>query len=105
MKIEISPKAYEKSSLNFYDAKLYCELLEIDGKNDWRLPTLEELNYIFAFMLSDNHFNQSFAYWTSTKDIQYAEDRIWVKNMSEGSIHSIYMHVGKFTYIRPVRTV
>jgi hypothetical protein len=43
MKIEVSPKEYWKELK--YDAVLYCALLNIDGKNDWRLRQLgEDLN-------------------------------------------------------------
>lgn len=34
--IELSPKEYWKT-LNYHDALLYCQLLTIDGKNDWRM--------------------------------------------------------------------
>lgn len=37
MRIEIASKEYWKE-LNYYDALLYCSLLVIDGKNDWRMP-------------------------------------------------------------------
>ena len=41
MTIEISDIKYWKP-LNYDDAILYCSLLEIDGKNDWRLFTNDE---------------------------------------------------------------
>jgi hypothetical protein len=34
--IELSDKKYWKK-LKYYDALLYCQVLEIDGKNDWRM--------------------------------------------------------------------
>ena len=43
--IEIAPKEYWKK-LKYYDALLYCSLLVIDGKNDWRLPTIDEVKLI-----------------------------------------------------------
>ena len=46
MKIEIIDKQYERK-LNWYDGKLYCSMMVIDGKDDWRLPTKEELDYIY----------------------------------------------------------
>jgi hypothetical protein len=45
MNIEISSSEYWKK-LNYYDGKLYLSLLVIDGKNNWRMMTFEELNYI-----------------------------------------------------------
>lgn len=38
MKIELSPEKYW-TKLNWYDTMLYLSMLEIDGKNDWILPT------------------------------------------------------------------
>lgn len=60
MYIELSPKEYE-TRLNWNDAKLYCDLLNIDGKMDWRLPTIRELSEI-----SDNPtFLDDTCYWSS----------------------------------------
>jgi hypothetical protein len=61
--IEISPKEYEKH-LNWDDAMMYCQLLTIDGKDDWRLPTKDELKYIYN---SKKDFT-GYYYWTSTED-------------------------------------
>ena len=41
MNIEISDIQHWKP-LEYHDAKLYCELLTIDNKNDWRLPDSDE---------------------------------------------------------------
>ena len=76
MKIEISPKEYEKW-LNWHDAKLYCELLTIDGKMDWRLPTKAELDYIYN---SENDFVGSY-YWSST---EYGGNFAWFQHLSSG---------------------
>jgi hypothetical protein len=40
--IEVAPLSTEIRA-NWHNAVLYCEFLNIDGKKDWRLPTLEEL--------------------------------------------------------------
>ena len=41
MNIEIANEKYWKT-LKYYDALLYCSLLVIDGKNDWRIPNSVE---------------------------------------------------------------
>ncbi len=38
---------YEKK-LNWNDALLYCSLLIIDGYDDWRMPTILELQYVIG---------------------------------------------------------
>ena len=49
MKIEISDRKYWKK-LNYLDAKLYIELLSIDGKDNWRFITEKErTKYIKSF--------------------------------------------------------
>jgi|LakMenE18May11ns_1017448.scaffolds.fasta_scaffold7097973_1 hypothetical protein len=40
--IEIAPKEYWKTDLNWYEAKMYCFCLDIDGKTGWHLP---DMNY------------------------------------------------------------
>jgi hypothetical protein len=52
MNIEISSSAYWKK-LNYYDGKLYLSLLVIEGKNDWRMMTFEEVNNIRANYYED----------------------------------------------------
>lgn len=43
--IEVSNKKYWKE-LTYYDGLLYCSLLIIDKKNDWRMPKYDEEDYI-----------------------------------------------------------
>ena len=62
MKFEIAPKSTEIQA-NWYDAKLYCFSLDIDGKTGWRMPTKEELNEIYQ---SENDFVGG-TYWSSTE--------------------------------------
>jgi hypothetical protein len=46
--IEISHEQYWKR-LKYHDAILYCAMIEIDGHNDWRLPTKAEVKLISKF--------------------------------------------------------
>ena len=64
MYIELSPKEYERR-FTYDDAKLYCDLLLIDNKDDWRIPTLQELKSV----LNDLQPAAGEAYWTSTMEI------------------------------------
>jgi hypothetical protein len=96
MNIEISDKKYE-TILNWYDGILYCSLLSIDGKDDWRLPTKDELNDIYK---SKNDFVGS-VYWSSTKD-EYDCIFAWVQNFEYGLQEwGVMDYCG---YVRPVRT-
>lgn len=110
MNIEISPKEYERT-LNWDDAMMYCQLLTIDGKNDWRIPskeelqdmynsendlfrpTKEELNYIYN---SDDSVLPS--YWSST---EYGY--VWFVCMSTGSTG--FGTKDGILYVRPVRSL
>lgn len=99
MNIEIIDKIYERK-LNWYDGKLYCELLTIDGKNDWRLPTIEELVDI-SYSATDF---KPVCYWSSSivgiNDRGLAMYREFNKNGLMG-----YNNFGAKYYIRPVRTI
>ena len=99
MNIEIIDKIYERK-LNWYDGKLYCELLTIDGKNDWRLPTIEELVDI---SYDTNNFKPA-CYWSSSivgiNDRGLAMYREFSKNAFMG-----YNNFSANYYIRPVRTI
>lgn len=94
MKYEIAPKETEIEA-NWDDAKLYCFVLNIDGKNDWRLPTKDELNEIRKL---ENDFEKDW-YWSST---EYYSNRIWIhdfggdpklteltSNKNDGVLHKV----------------
>lgn len=78
MKFEISPKETE-TILNWFDAKLYCFSLNIDGKTGWRLPTLDELDYIYGYEEFENDFVGA-NYWTATE----FNDDAWFKHLLLG---------------------
>jgi hypothetical protein len=103
MNIEISPKEYERK-LNWHDGMLYCQLLTIDNKNDWRLPTKDELNDIYDtkndIYHSENDFVRAY-YWSST---EYDDNCAWGQYFSNGN----QFNHGKKTisfYVRTVRTI
>lgn len=63
MNIEISCTNYWKE-LNYRDALLYCSLLDIDGKTDWRLPTDEEGDIYELYDKMTEHGNHMSSVWT-----------------------------------------
>jgi hypothetical protein len=99
--IEISPKEYERH-LNWDDAMMYCQLLTINGKDDWRLPTKDELKYIYK---SKKDFT-GYYYWTSTEDTEDTEDSnnnyAWTFNSWDRQ--NWYDKRNKF-YVRAVRNL
>ena len=96
--IEISPKEYERT-LNWHDGMLYCSILTIDNKNDWRLPTTEELKYIYD---SENDFDGS-SYWSSTEYSKYGNMDAWSRSMASGD-HYFHLKSNRF-YVRAVRSI
>lgn len=72
MKFEISPLEYEKC-LNYDDAKLYCELLIIDAKNDWRLPTFPECKIISGELMARtlSQTIQNTEYWVTGDEYNF----------------------------------
>jgi len=95
MNIEISPKEYERQ-LKWDDANMYCQLLSIDGKNDWRLPTIDELNDMHESELDFDGIE----YWSST---EYDNETFWFQDLKSGYSHCTYPIV--IFHVRPVRTM
>jgi hypothetical protein len=92
MNFEIAPKETE-AFLNWFDAKLYCFALNIDGKIGWRLPTKEELDSIYH---SENDFGSY--YWSVTESIN---NQSLVLSFSNGWRY-IQFKTNRF-YVRAVR--
>jgi hypothetical protein len=79
MRIEISDEHYWKW-MNYYDGLLYCSLLDIGGKMDWRMPTIKEygeLDVIEDWERGDNEYhNERFL----------TEKHYWVKPIRDDII-------------------
>ncbi len=87
------------------DAETYCDDLDLDGHQDWRLPTVAELSYIVnAGDTSPACFSsfscRSSAYWTSTTDAGGA-GYAWYVSFFTGYV-GFYDKSGT-TYVRCVR--
>lgn len=64
-------KGANQANYTWKDGVAYCEGLELAGENNWRLPSLEELEKITEFGRSQNVINPIFSchegnYWTAT---------------------------------------
>lgn len=94
MNFEIAPKTSEIQA-NWYDAKLYCFSLNIDGKIGWRLPTKEELTVIYE---SQNDLVGN-GYWSST---ECDGNDAWVQGMRYGHQANGSKNCGGY-YVRAIR--
>lgn len=85
--------AVEGKEMLYGEAKSYCKKLSLAGVEDWRLPTVEELQSIVDLTRYDPaikrgfHFAASESYWSSTL---YADDadRAWDVNFKSGSMEN-----------------
>ena len=80
----------ESREMLYGEAKEYCEKLSLAGHDDWRLPTVYELQSIVDLTQYEPalqrgfHYAASESYWSSTL---YADDkdRAWDVNFKSGS--------------------
>jgi hypothetical protein len=74
--IEISEREYWKK-MNYDDAELYCSMIVIDGKNDWRMIT--QLEYINIDVEWKKYLNElEIALWYYGDGDSYLGGRYWV---------------------------
>ncbi len=98
--------AVEGKEMFYSEANSYCKKLSLAGAEDWRLPTVHELQSIVDLTRYDPalkrgfHFAASESYWSSTL---YADDavRAWDVDFKSGSTeHNRHSYV---YYVRCVR--
>ncbi len=98
--------AVESNEVHNGEAKAYCEKLSLAEHDDWRLPTVHELQNIVDLTRYEPaiqrgfHFVASESYWSSTL---YADDkdRAWNVDFKSGSTQNS-RHSYAF-YVRCVR--
>lgn len=102
MNIQIAPEDYIKN-LKYDDGLLYLTLLMIDGKNDWRLPTVEELQYI------DNNYERTSRvakeFWSSSSKSAILVTYVFAEKSSWTGYQSIHNAEASNVYVLPVRTI
>ena len=87
--------------MDWHKAVNFCKGLHYNYLKDWRLPTIDELN--FAWINRDKLQNLNlgdYFYWSST---QYSATSAWYLQPVSGTQASIYK--GSSYRVRPVRTV
>ena len=92
----------------------YCEELELDSHDDWRLPNINELKtivletqYAPSITTGDDKFRytQKFRYWSSTKRKAATSGWYWVIDFTNGSTSFSYNsgYQNDISYVRCVR--
>jgi hypothetical protein len=94
MIIEFAPKIHEEL-LPYDDAVNYCKTLNIDGKYDWRLPTLTEIGY-YALALDSFELDR---YWLLDDNMMYESKITYDYEQEDVSL----LHVEELAFCRPVR--
>jgi hypothetical protein len=89
----ISPLSKLKM-MNYYDALLYCSLLDIGGYTDWRLPDSDDMNIIESYLIAQ--LGKS-PYWLDNKRIRRVGG-IVQQVTTDGVLEVNFM-------VRPVRTI
>jgi hypothetical protein len=78
------------ASVTFKEASNYCKFLKIKEYQNFRLPTLSELQTIVDYKHSDPAILKGFknisstSYWTTTPYAD-ADDEVWTINFEKGS--------------------
>jgi len=97
----ISPITYTKH-LNWADAVLYCNFVEIDGLNDWYMPSRAELNVL---CLNNDFFQHHHGiYWSQSEEYRsYPDDynMAWVQSFPDGYQRLSYKDSDY--WVRPIR--
>jgi hypothetical protein len=96
-----------ENNLNYDEAQTYCQDLEVDGFNDWRLPTLREYYTIVDLRRDRPALKNGFEirddgrYWTATPFVKNPEKEAWYISMSYGEAEPYKK--GRVYHVRCVR--
>ena len=104
-KLEWQDDYSDNEELQWANAILYCEALELDG-GDWRLPNINELKSIIVDKaqptISDVFENTDSSYYWSSTTYKYSSNYAWIVNFINGNV-SNYRKNNYSSYVRCVR--
>jgi len=96
--------------MTWYQAQEYAASLRLDGKNDWRIPTLKELESLLDRtksrpegrppMREEVPFRDELSYWSSTT-FEHHTKNAWIVMFDGAYVLSYYK--SNFYYVRCVR--
>ena len=84
------------------DAIRYCKELKLGGFDNWRLPSIEELQTITDYNRNNPALNNAFVnyfnlgYWSSTTSVD-SIDKAWAVDTMNGSAHNYYKPFSRYT--------
>jgi hypothetical protein len=93
-KFEIAPKMFE-NQFDYRDSRDFCQMVGIDGKNDWYLPSLQQIGYYDDI----SHTFELDAYWVS--DDNFVNERKLTFDFSTDDASLLHWH--EDAYCRPFR--
>lgn len=94
--LEIAAEDFPEK-MGWGEAKQECQKMG----NSWRLPTIEELDIVYANKDKIGGFNEYVAYWSSTR-YEYSETEVWTLSFHDGLRYRQVLGVANITF-RPVR--
>ena len=94
-RIVCANQQYEKK-LNWNDAVLYCSLLAIDGYDDWRMPTIWELQSVSLIECTGKYYWSSDVRNDDSVCVQFFDDKL-------SNRHQTYQQKNNEYFVRPVR--
>ena len=102
MAVEFAPDDYHKFELDWYEAKLYCFSLNIDGKVGWRLPTIYEIIEEDWGLCEDDF---SVWVWASdpVKNINNSQKYAYQYDLCDGELFTIGKNGSEGVWVYPVR--